>query len=87
LRELMMGHPSSGAWELHSGDGPMTARRRILVRNVLLLVLLSGNLYFLWEGSVRLLAPRQARMEMLGRESLAVKDLVLGHRLRPGPWQ
>jgi len=65
----------------------MTARRRILVRNVLLLVLLSGNLYFLWEGSVRLLAPRQARMEMLGRESLAVKDLVLGHRLRPGPWQ
>jgi len=57
---------------------------RILVRNVLLVALLSGILFFLLEGSVRLLAPQQARMEMLDGESLAVEDSVLGHRLRPG---
>jgi hypothetical protein len=57
---------------------------RILVRNILLVALLSGILFFLLEGGVRLWAPQQARMEMLGGESLAVKDSVLGHRLRPG---
>jgi hypothetical protein len=62
----------------------MTASRRILARNVLLLLLLSGILFLLLEGSVRLLAPQQGRMEMLGGESLAMKDSVLGHRLRPG---
>jgi hypothetical protein len=57
---------------------------RILVRNILLVALLSGILFFLLEGGVRLWAPQQARMEMLGGESLAVKDSVLGHRLKPG---
>ena len=57
---------------------------RILVRNVLLLILLSGILFFLLEGSVRLLAPQQSRMEMVNGESLGVSDSVLGHRLRPG---
>ena len=57
---------------------------RILVRNVLLVALLSGILFFLLEGSVRLWAPQQTRMEMLDGDSLAVEDSVLGHRLRPG---
>ena len=57
---------------------------RILVRNVLFVVLASGILFVLLEGSVRLLAPQHARMEMLGGESLAMTDSLLGHRLRPG---
>ncbi|MET0163840.1 MAG: hypothetical protein ABW318_02400 [Vicinamibacterales bacterium] len=57
---------------------------RILVRNVLLVALLSGVLFLLLEGGVRLWAPQQTWMEMLSGESLAVKDSVLGHRQRPG---
>ena len=57
---------------------------RILVRNVLLVALLSGILFFLLEGSVRLLAPQVSRWEFVNGESLAVHDSVLGFRLRPG---
>jgi hypothetical protein len=48
---------------------------RILVRNVLLVALLSGILFLLLEGGVRLWAPQQTRMEMLSGESLAVLSI------------
>lgn len=57
---------------------------RNLVQNVLIPAAISAILLLLVEGSVRLLAPQRTRMEMLAGESLAVKDVSLGHRLRPG---
>ena len=57
---------------------------RLLVRNVLILALLSGLLFVLLEAGVRQLAPQEGRMEMVAGESLGVMDPVLGHRLRPG---
>ena len=48
------------------GEDSQLERMRILVRNVLLVALLSGILLFLLEGGVRLLAPQQTGWEILG---------------------